>query len=60
MAGKTKCEDCANYIFDEEQEYYVCEMSLDEDEMGKFVRGDFSDCPYYQTGDDYKIVRNQM
>lgn len=60
MAGRTKCEECSNYIFDEEQEYYVCDMSLDEDEMGKFVRGDFADCPYYQTGDDYKIVRKQM
>lgn len=60
MSRKSKCEDCANYTYDEEQEYYVCDMNLDEDEMGKFVRGNFQDCPYYQCGDEYRVVRKQM
>ena len=33
---------------------------LDEDEMYRFVRGEFWDCPYYQFGDEYQIVRKQM
>ena len=33
MAG-TKCEYCANYVYDEECEYYVCDIDLDEDEYG--------------------------
>ena len=35
-------------------------ISLDEDEMYRFVRGEFWDCPYYQFGDEYQIVRKQM
>lgn len=35
-------------------------QSLDEDEMYRFVQGSFHDCPYYQFGDEYRIVRKQM
>ncbi len=58
--GKTNCDSCANYAYDEEYEYYVCEMNLDEDEMRRFVSGAFYDCPYYQLDDEYKIVRKQL
>ena len=34
--------------------------SLDEDEMYRFVRGEFRDCPYYQFGDEYQIVKKQI
>ncbi|SHJ45848.1 DUF6472 family protein [Hespellia stercorisuis] len=60
MSRVSKCEDCANYEYDEECEYYVCQQNLDEDEMMRFVQGDFTECPYYQTSDEYKIVRSQM
>lgn len=52
----TNCESCMNYEYDEEYEYYVCSKNLDEDEMYRFVRGEFRDCPYYQFGDEYQIV----
>ena len=39
---------------------YVCDMELDEDETARFIRGAFSDCPYYRPGDEYTIVRKQM
>ena len=48
------------YQYDEEFEYYTCEQDLDEDEMYKFVRGNYTECPYYRFGDDYTIVRKQM
>ena len=57
---KTSCECCGNYVYDEQNDYYVCEVNLDEDEMYRFVKGEFSDCPYYQYGDEYQIVRKQM
>lgn len=60
MNKRTNCESCSNYAYDEEYEYYVCEMNLDEDEMRKFVSGSFFECPYYQLEDEYKIVRKQM
>lgn len=56
----SNCESCMNYEYDEEYEYYVCSKNLDEDEMYRFVRGEFRDCPYYQFGDEYQIVKKQI
>lgn len=57
---KSNCESCAHYEYDEEYEYYLCQMNLDEDELYRFVTGTNSDCPYYCNGDEYRIVRHQM
>ncbi len=54
------CEWCMHYDYDDELGYYVCEMDLDEDEMEGFLRGEVRDCPFYQPGDEYTIVRKQM
>ena len=56
----SNCETCMNYEYDEEYECYTCMMELDEDEMSRFLSGNYKDCPYYQPGDEYKIVRKQM
>ena len=56
---KTSCEECAYYMYDEEYESYFCDMSLDEDEMMRFMQGHFSDCPYWRNGDEYAVVRKQ-
>ncbi len=53
------CEECMNYYYDEYYDCYTCSVQLDEDEMGRFIRGDFKDCPYYRKGDEYTIVRKQ-
>ena len=47
------CECCGNYVYDEENEYYVCEVDLDEDDMVRFLKGDVRACPYYQSDDEY-------
>lgn len=65
MAGKkkeqaTSCETCRNYIYDEDYEYYVCDMDLDEDEMYHFLSSSMRNCPYYQVDNEYLIVRHQM
>lgn len=60
MSGKSNCENCSNYIYDEDYECYVCDMSLDEDEMVKFLSDTFSECPYFRMDDEYRIVRRQM
>lgn len=44
------CESCMNYEYDDDYECYVCTQDLDEDEMVRFVQGDFRECPYYQGG----------
>lgn len=56
----TNCESCSNYIYDEDYEYYVCDMDLDEDEMARFMTNTFKDCPYYIYDNEYLIVRKQM
>ena len=53
------CDTCANYSYDEDYEYYVCEVDLDEDEMERFLRSDFRACPFYRRGDDYSTARRQ-
>jgi len=54
------CEECMNYYYDEEFEYYTCAMNLDEDELRRFVLGEFKNCPYYRPGNEYDIVRKQI
>ncbi len=60
MSGLANCDCCSNYIYDDEDECYVCDMSLDEDEMMKFLTGSYSECPYFSLDDEYRIVRKQM
>lgn len=53
------CENCSNYVYDDETETYFCDVSLDEDEMGRFLTGNTKNCPYFDFYDEYKIVRKQ-
>lgn len=48
-----------NYSYDEDYEYYVCDVDLDEDEMQAFLSGNNETCPYYQLDDEYAVVRHQ-
>ncbi len=54
------CEFCSNYVFDEDENTYYCDVNLDEDEYYRFMNSNFRNCPYYQSNDEYKIVRHQM
>lgn len=59
MKIATNCEECSNYVYDDENECYCCDINLDEDEMYRFMSGTFYNCPYYDRYDEYKIVRKQ-
>lgn len=54
------CDYCANYVYDEEDQCYYCDVNLDEDEMYRFMSGNYKECPYFRSGDEYKVVRHQM
>ena len=54
-----KCESCVFYLYDEEYDDYVCDMDLDEDEMARYLSHTTSACPYFEPGNEYKIVRKQ-
>ncbi|MBQ6625359.1 MAG: hypothetical protein IIX39_06060 [Clostridia bacterium] len=55
----TMCEECRNYVYDEDFDCYICEVNLDEDEMMRFLTTSNYNCPYYQRDDEYEIVRKQ-
>lgn len=57
--SKTNCENCANYVYDDESECYICLVNLDEDEMYRFVSGTNYSCPYFELDDEYATVRKQ-
>ncbi|MGN1122184.1 MAG: DUF6472 family protein [Eubacteriales bacterium] len=56
----TNCDVCAYYREDEDTGYSICSMSLDEDEMLYFLKGNFSNCPYFKLYDEYDIVKKQI
>ncbi len=53
------CDNCSNYVFDEDSQEYFCDALLDEDEMQRFLTGDNKTCPYFRLDDEYAIVRKQ-
>ncbi|MDO5136480.1 MAG: DUF6472 family protein [Eubacteriales bacterium] len=60
MEKGVNCEYCANYSCDEEWECSTCQVDLDEDEMVRFLTGNFRQCPYFRMGDEYGVVKKQM
>ena len=54
-----KCESCVFYLYDEEYDDYVCDMDLDEDEMARYLSRSTAACPFFESGDEYKIVQKQ-
>lgn len=54
----TNCDTCVFYVMDDDG-YAECEVNLDEDEMVRFMSSSYRSCPYYQSDDEYKIVRKQ-
>ena len=57
MAGN--CEFCEHYCYDDEAETYYCDVSLDEDEMERYLRGTNDGCGYFKLYDEYKLVEKQ-
>ena len=57
--GKSNCDMCAHYIYDEEFDYYTCDINYDEDEAVRFMQGSFDNCSFYDPYDEYKIIRKQ-
>ena len=54
------CDDCNNYIYDEEEDSYICVQDMDEDDFYRVYTGGFKNCPYYRREDEYAVVRHQM
>lgn len=54
------CENCGNYVYDEDYDEYVCCANMDEDEYMALLSNERFVCPYQISNDEYKIVRKQI
>lgn len=53
------CETCVNNVYDDDAGAYFCEADFDMDDMERFLTQPRRSCPYYQSNDEYEIVRKQ-
>ena len=60
MSSDNQCAACVYYVYDEEYGEYLCDMEMDEDEYVRLVSDSHYRCPYYRSGDEYRVVRKQM
>ena len=45
----SECEMCLNYVYDDDDEEYVCEADIDEDDMAHMWGGRRRHCPYWRS-----------
>ena len=56
---KTLCENCVNFMYDDENDCSFCSAALDEDDMMRFLTRQTDACPFFRFYDEYSIVRKQ-
>lgn len=54
-----RCDQCTYFVEDDEYGDY-CSLSLDEDEMEKFLTGNTEQCHYFRLYDESKSCRNKI
>lgn len=40
-----ECDTCANFMYDEELEEYICDVNMDEDDLVRFLSDKRAKCP---------------
>jgi hypothetical protein len=53
------CESCVWYDYNDVDDAYECGVDLDEDELARFMSGNYPSCPYFRFFDEYKMVQKQ-
>jgi len=54
------CETCANYVYDEDTEEFICDISMDEDEYAHVCGQSDYRCPFFSFENEYHIVHKQI
>ena len=54
------CDTCAYLAYDEDDDSWYCSIDMDEDDYARLMSGATRDCPFWQNGDEYAVVRHQM
>ena len=49
--ARYNCDYCNNMVYD---------VEMDEDDNARLLKSEYRECPYYQSNDEYKVVRHQM
>ena len=60
MSKNNDCSTCNNYVYNEEYDEYECHVNMDEDDYYRLMNNRYESCRYYQSNDEYSIVRKQM
>ncbi len=58
--AQSNCDMCSYYVYDEDDDCYVCLVDMDEDDYIRLMTNQHYQCPYYRNGDDYLVVRKQL
>ena len=58
--GPMRCDECAYFEYDEDEEEYFCSVNMDEDDYYRLLQSSYKECPYYRNGDEYAVVRHQI
>ena len=59
MSGNM-CDTCVNYVYDEDDESWVCCVDMDEDDYVRTLTSPKPVCVFYRSDDEYAVVRHQM
>lgn len=54
------CQFCNNCVWDDDDETYYCDVEMDEDEFAHVMLADRRVCPFYQSNNEYEVVKHQM
>ena len=46
MKEVSNCDSCVNFVYDEDDECYLCDMKLEDDVMVVFFSGSFVYCGF--------------
>lgn len=57
---QTNCDTCAFNVYDDDEDNYICDVDMDEDDYARFLTSKYYACPFYRNGDEYAVVRHQM
>lgn len=53
------CSTCAWLFYDEDNEEYVCDCQMDEDDYYRVLEGSYKGCPYYRIGKENRVAGKQ-
>ena len=57
--AQSNCDMCSYYVYDEDDDCYICLVDMDEDDYMRYIVSSERECPFCKLDDEYAIVRKQ-